>query len=225
MSLSGAGKRREGLWGLIRLFAQDTLTTSASDKPWRTELKPQPPSLQDLLSYAMPRLCPAADLSATALATFHPTSPPSLTKPSEIATTTSETTAVSAIEDPDLNNLLMTPKPDILVGLAQHSFTEVHQVLLGEWQENGQLLSEPPPAQHDLRFPFLLVEAKGSATSKNMMGAENQAAVGEACAINILKALRRLELSFPLPISSSVFRPRDHSTNFSSIIILMISIV
>jgi hypothetical protein len=31
-----------------------------------------------------------------------------------------------------------------------------------------------------------------------MMGAENQAAVGGACAINILKALQRLEPSFPL---------------------------
>jgi len=183
---------------LVKLLARETLATSASDKPWRTELKPRPPSLQDLLSFAMPRLSPAADLSATALLSSNLTSPPSPTEPSENATVISEITAVSTIEDLDSSNPLTTPKPDILVGLARHSFTEVHQVLLGEWQDNGRLVSEPQLVQHGLHFPFLLVEAKGLATSGNMMGAENQAAVGGACAINILKALQHLEPSFPL---------------------------
>ncbi|KAF2844081.1 hypothetical protein T440DRAFT_410872, partial [Plenodomus tracheiphilus IPT5] len=98
----------------------------------------------------------------------------------------------------DSNNPLTTPRPDILVGLAWHSFTELHQVLLGEWQDNGHLLSEPQLVQHGLHFPFLLVEAKGLATSGNMMGAENQAAVGGACALNILNALQHLEPSSPL---------------------------
>jgi hypothetical protein len=105
----------------------------------------------------------------------------------------------STIEDPDPSNLLTTPKPDIVVGLARRSFSEVHQALLGEWQDKAKLLSEPQLVQHGLHFPFLLVEAKGLATSGNMMGAENQAAVGGACAINILRALQNLEPHFPLP--------------------------
>ncbi|KAH3938549.1 hypothetical protein HBH98_247030 [Parastagonospora nodorum] len=183
---------------LVKLLAQNMLATSASDKPWRTELKPRPPSLRDLLSSVTPQLSPAVDLSATPFASFEPTNQPYSTEPSEIATVISETTAVSTIEDHDPSNALTTPKPDILLGLARHSFTEVHQVLLGEWQDNGQLLSEPQLVQQGLHFPFLLVEAKGLATSGNMMGAENQAAVGGACAINILKALQRLEPGFPL---------------------------
>jgi hypothetical protein len=183
---------------LVKLLTQDTLATSASDKPWRTDLKPRPPSLQDLLSIPTPRLGATADIAATALASFNLTRQLSPTEPSETATEISETTAVSMIEDPDLGNPLTTPKPDIVVGLARHSFTEVHQVLLGEWQDNGQLLSEPQLVQHGLHFPFLLVEAKGLATSGNMMGAENQAAVGGACAINILRGLQSLEPNFPL---------------------------
>jgi hypothetical protein len=183
---------------LVKLLSQNMLATSASDKPWRTELKPRPPSLRDLLSSVTPRLGPAVDLSATPFANFDLTNQPYSIEPSETATVISETTAVSTVEDHDPSNALTTPKPDILLGLARHSFTEVHQVLLGEWQDNGQLLSEPQLVQQGLHFPFLLVEAKGLATSGNIMGAENQAAVGGACAINILKALQRLEPSFPL---------------------------
>ncbi|KAF3029143.1 hypothetical protein E8E12_000455 [Didymella heteroderae] len=182
---------------LVKLFGQDMLATSASDKPWRTELKPRPPSLRDLLS-STPRLGVTAGIPATAPTSFDLTGRFTSTEPSETTTETSETTAVSTIEDPDSSNPLTTPKPDIVVGLARRSFSEVHQVLLGEWQDKAKLLSEPQLVQHGLHFPFLLVEAKGLATSGNMMGAENQAAVGGACAINILRALQDLERHFSL---------------------------
>ncbi|KAF1937276.1 hypothetical protein EJ02DRAFT_458848 [Clathrospora elynae] len=183
---------------LVKLLGLDTLTMSASDKPWRKELKPRPPSLQDLLSSSTPRLSPATLLLATAPACLNLANPTPATDPSESTTTASEITAISTAEEFDSSNPLMTPKPDIIVGLARHSFTEVHQVLLGEWQDNGQLLSEPHLVQLGMHFPFLLVEAKGLTTSGNMMGAENQAAVGGACAINILEALQRLEPTVPL---------------------------
>ncbi|KAL1643205.1 hypothetical protein SLS61_009354 [Didymella pomorum] len=182
---------------LVKLFGQDMLATSASDKPWRTELKPRPPLLRDLLSFT-PRLGATADISAMAPTSFDLTGRFTSTERSETATETSEITAVSSIEDSDLSNPLTTPKPDIVVGLARRSFSEVHQVLLGEWQDKAKLLSEPQLVQHGLHFPFLLVEAKGLATSGNMMGAENQAAVGGACAMNILRALQDLEPDFPL---------------------------
>ncbi|KAF2628856.1 hypothetical protein BU25DRAFT_420789 [Macroventuria anomochaeta] len=184
---------------LVKLLARDTLATSASDMPWGTELKPRPQSLHNLLFFATSRLSPVADLSATALASFNLTSPSSPTKPSETTTVISDTRVVSLPEYSNSRNPLTTPKPDILVGLARPSFTE--------------------PVQHGLHFPFLLVEAKGLATNGNMMGAENQAAVGGACAINILSPVSHL------PVSSSVSRLRDHFTNFSSIIMLMASII
>lgn len=58
------------------------------------------------------------------------------------------------------------------------------------------MLSESQLVQQGLHFPFLIVEAKGLATSGNMMGAENQAAVGGACATRILKALQERDPSF-----------------------------
>jgi hypothetical protein len=81
----------------------------------------------------------------------------------------------------------------------------------------------PQLVQHGLHFPFPLVEAKGFATSSNMMSTENQAAVGEACAIDILKALQHPVSR--LPISSSVSPLKVFFTNFSFIIILIVSFI
>ncbi|KAF2123722.1 hypothetical protein P153DRAFT_435691 [Dothidotthia symphoricarpi CBS 119687] len=163
---------------LIRLLGRDSLATSASDKPWRPELKPRPPTLRDLLSFSTPRLDPTSSLPATAPAGFNFTSPPPPTDPSETTTTATKSTTLST-NDPDPSSPLTTPKPDIFVGLARPSFNEIHQLV-----------------QQGLHFPFLLVEAKGLTASGNMMGAENQAAVGGACAINILEALQRIEPDF-----------------------------
>lgn len=178
---------------LIKLLAKHKLMTSASDKPWRTELKPRPRLLRDLLSLATPRL------SAGAFTNLNITRREPPTEPSATATETSETTGLSTTEDSDPSNPLMTPKPDIVLGLARRSFTEVHQLLLGELQDDGQLLSDPQLMQLGLQFPFLLVEAKGLTTGGNMMAAENQAAVGGACAINILRRLHDMDSGFSLP--------------------------
>ncbi|KAH9881164.1 hypothetical protein J1614_001659 [Plenodomus biglobosus] len=75
------------------------------------------------------------------------------------------------MEYPDLDKTLTTPKPDIVVGLARQSFTELHQLLFQEWRDNDTLISEPQLVQNGLHFP--IVEAKGLATSVNMMDAEN----------------------------------------------------
>ena len=69
--------------------------------------------------------------------------PRSATELIETATVISEITTVPTSEDLGSSNPLTTPKPDILFGLVRHSFIEVCQVLFGEWQHNGQLLSEP----------------------------------------------------------------------------------
>lgn len=50
--------------------------------------------------------------------------------PSETATVISKTTAVSTIQEPDSSNALTSPKLDILLALARHSFTEVRKVLV-----------------------------------------------------------------------------------------------
>jgi hypothetical protein len=86
----------------------------------------------------------------------------------------------------DPSNPFTNPKPDISVSLDQSSFPELHQRLLAKLQDTRQLLGEPHAVQLGLHFPFLLVEAKGLTTSGNMIGAENQAAVGGACALRIL---------------------------------------
>lgn len=57
-------------------------------------------------------------------------------------------------------------------------------------QDNSRVISEPYQAQIGLRFPFLIIESKGGTAGGNMVGAQNQAAVDGACAVNILEDLR-----------------------------------
>ena len=61
--------------------------------------------------------------------------------------------------------------------------------LLNDLQETRELVSDPGLTPLKLRFPFFLVEAKSGATGGNLYQAQNQAAVGGASAIEILKAL------------------------------------
>ncbi|KAF1363886.1 hypothetical protein EJ07DRAFT_100541, partial [Lizonia empirigonia] len=83
-------------------------------------------------------------------------------------------------------NGLTTPKPDIALGLAHTSFTHMQRTALMMLQDDCFVLSEPHQAQIGLRFPFLVVESKGGAAGGNLIGAQNQAAVDGACALNIL---------------------------------------
>ncbi|KAF1996763.1 hypothetical protein P154DRAFT_442534 [Amniculicola lignicola CBS 123094] len=87
-------------------------------------------------------------------------------------------------------NGLSTPKPDIALGLAHTSFTPMQRTVLMMLQDDCRVLSEPHQAQIGLRFPFLVIESKGGAAGGNMIGAQNQAAVGGACALNILGDLQ-----------------------------------
>ncbi|GLA13316.1 hypothetical protein AnigIFM62618_010303 [Aspergillus niger] len=93
--------------------------------------------------------------------------------------------------------LLKTPRPDICVGIADDSLTDAlrsRQVanakyLLNDLQEFRSLISDPGVTPLYLRFPFCLVEAKSGATGGNLYQAQNQAAVGGASAIEMLKQL------------------------------------
>lgn len=58
-------------------------------------------------------------------------------------------------------------------------------------QDRSHVLSEPHQVQIGLRFPLLVVESKGGAGGGNMIGAQNQAAVDGACALNILGDLEQ----------------------------------
>ncbi|PYH30153.1 uncharacterized protein BO87DRAFT_429823 [Aspergillus neoniger CBS 115656] len=93
--------------------------------------------------------------------------------------------------------LLKTPRPDICVGIADDSLAQAlrsRQVanakyLLNDLQEFRGLVSDPGVTPLYLRFPFCLVEAKSGATGGNLYQAQNQAAVGCASAIGMLKQL------------------------------------
>jgi hypothetical protein len=63
-------------------------------------------------------------------------------------------------------------------------------MILRELQHQKRVLSEPHHSPNGLHFPFLIIEAKGSAVGTNLVGAQNQAAVGAACALNILRNLK-----------------------------------
>lgn len=57
-------------------------------------------------------------------------------------------------------------------------------------QKDRLVLSEPHQARIGLRFPFLVVECKGSASGGNLFAAQNQAAGDGACALKILQDLQ-----------------------------------
>lgn len=96
---------------------------------------------------------------------------------------------------------LKDPRPDICVGLSDDSLTDSlehakgrdsAQSLLLDMQDTSTLISDPHVTPLGLRFPFLIVEAKAGATGGNLYQAQNQAAVGGAAALLILKSLSDL---------------------------------
>ncbi|PLB49729.1 hypothetical protein P170DRAFT_447332 [Aspergillus steynii IBT 23096] len=92
---------------------------------------------------------------------------------------------------------LKNPRPDISVGISDRALANILQsrqvrnakYLLNDLQETRDLISDPGVNPLSLRFPFFLVEAKSGATGSNLYQAQNQAAVGGASAIEILKGL------------------------------------
>lgn len=92
---------------------------------------------------------------------------------------------------------LKNPRPDISVGISDQGLAVALQsrqvingkYLLNDLQETRELISDPGLTPLNLRFPFFLVEVKSGATGGNLYQAQNQAAVGGASAIEILKTL------------------------------------
>jgi hypothetical protein len=152
--------------------------------------------------------------SSAALGAFpSPSATPSQDDPSAssaVSTTTSDYSTDDSLH-------LSTPKPDITVGLASDCIKEalkLSQDILLHLQtdpNNPQpFVSDPHQVPLGLRFPFLIVEAKGLNTGGNLIHAQNQAAVAAASALNILSDLEALipnpnldaELSIPYIVFS-----------------------
>jgi hypothetical protein len=89
----------------------------------------------------------------------------------------------------DVDGTITTPKPDVTLGISREAFSRTHANLLECWQASKVVLSDPHTTQGDMRFPFLIIEAKGLATNGNLIGAQNQAAGGGTCAIRLLASL------------------------------------
>ena len=84
---------------------------------------------------------------------------------------------------------ILTPKPDITIGLAHTAFVQRHQRRLVDHQASGSILSDPHAADMGLRFPFLVVEAKGLSLNGSLISAQNQAAISGASMLTIMKDL------------------------------------
>ncbi|RAL07784.1 uncharacterized protein BO97DRAFT_473382 [Aspergillus homomorphus CBS 101889] len=94
---------------------------------------------------------------------------------------------------------LKNPRPDICIGLSDDSLARaledlgVPQFFLQDLQLASTLISDPHTTPLELRFPFLIVEAKSGATGGNLYQAQNQAAVSGASALQILQSLADLQ--------------------------------
>jgi hypothetical protein len=124
---------------------------------------------------------------------------PTATPPQDDPSTSSAVSTAASDYSTDENLQLSTPKPDITVGLASDCIQkalELPQDLLLHLQTNPSnpqpFVSDPHQVPLGLRFPFLIVEAKGLNTGGNLIHAQNQAAVAAASALNILRDLDAL---------------------------------
>jgi hypothetical protein len=122
---------------------------------------------------------------------FTPSATVSNTDPSSSAA--SVTASDSSVDD---RLQLSTPKPDVSLGLASDAINStlgLPEDFLLRLQTDPTIpqpfCSDPHQVPIGLRFPFLIVEAKGSNTGGNLVHAQNQAAVGGASALNILEDL------------------------------------
>jgi hypothetical protein len=64
-----------------------------------------------------------------------------------------------------------------------------HQRRLVDHQASGSILSDPHAADMGIRFPFLIIEAKGLSLNGSLVSAQNQAAISGASMLTILKDL------------------------------------
>jgi hypothetical protein len=176
------------------------LSANCSDKLWRASLKPLPLTSTRALP---PLVWPTLSLNPVAAKSqdASQSTPNSLDSniihvrpygdpfnfahpPPAIELSDSSTNSTSEID-----GTITTPKPDITVGISLDAFGPKHTAVLNYWQVNKVVLSDPHAIQGDMRFPFLIIEAKGLATNGNLIGAQNQAAGGGTCAIRLLESL------------------------------------
>lgn len=96
---------------------------------------------------------------------------------------------------------LKDPCPNICIGLSDETLAEDFRQSMGEparnflldLQDTSTLISDPHIVPSGLRFPFLIVEAKSSATGGNLYQAQNKAAVSGSSAVQIFRNLIDLE--------------------------------
>ena len=121
--------------------------------------------------------------------------------PSAVSTTTND-----SIND-DIQ--LPTPQPDITVGLASECIKKASNTL------RTSCICDPYQVPFGLRFPLLVVEAKGLTTGGNLIYAQNQAALTAASALNIFSDLDAL-----IP---NVNVDADHSISLPHIVYSLVS--
>ncbi|KAH8708350.1 hypothetical protein GQ44DRAFT_628283 [Phaeosphaeriaceae sp. PMI808] len=184
------------LYSLINMLSDPwaaELRVHMPEKVWNSALKPASSSLDDeeeeysrtctprSTQTALPTFNPD-DAAATAAAFLGavPSLPPSSSTPSVAPTTSTEAA------DP---YYISTPKPDITVGLAHTGFGPRQQRRLINHQAYGSILSDPHAAEIGIRFPFLVVEAKGLSLNGSLVSAQNEAAISGAAMLTILRDL------------------------------------
>ncbi|KAF2024855.1 hypothetical protein EK21DRAFT_93737 [Setomelanomma holmii] len=183
------------------------LRANCSDKSWLTTLKPPAPTR--ILSLPWPslpinpgrtKLQEHASFAST-LNSFDSNiihvQPDS--DSTNLASLTASTEPSDSSSVSDLDSTITTPKPDITVGISRDAFTREQTGLLEYWQASKLVLSDPHATQGDMRFPFLIIEAKGLATDGNLIGAQNQAAGGGTCAIRLLASLAEQDSEAAVP--------------------------
>ncbi|KAF2257908.1 hypothetical protein CC78DRAFT_549542 [Lojkania enalia] len=180
-----------GLLQPLERLEPDTLMLSASEKPWNPELKPTAPSPFDFDPRPTSTSHSHNDVQPLDVDTVPPRAPSAASTFPNTPIFSAPSTAPSDISSENPNGL-STPKPDITLGLAHTNFTPIQKSVLMQLQDESHVQSEPHQVQIGLRFPFLVVESKGGAGGGNMIGAQNQAAVDGACALNILGDLEQV---------------------------------
>ncbi|PLB34270.1 uncharacterized protein BDW47DRAFT_120483 [Aspergillus candidus] len=183
---------------------KSTMLMVVRNREWRPDIKPrvhQPPVSRS--SVPRKRLCdqtgaqgpenPGSNV-ASEHASFDQSAPPT----DRLGSIGPGTATLSVQSEPMLVTpfKLKDPRPDISVGISDQRLAIALQsrkvrngkYLLDDLQEKRELISDPGLIPLNLRFPFFLVEAKSGATGGNLYQAQNQAAVGGASAIEVLKA-------------------------------------
>ncbi|EOA82255.1 uncharacterized protein SETTUDRAFT_44124 [Exserohilum turcica Et28A] len=186
---------QSSLHHIVRTMAESlkgAVQINMSEKIWNADLKPKPAPLMlqneaqdgrqtptfEQAQTASPQIDLGLDM-VTDLDCSELMSPPSH---SESAVSSTSTNVANPYH-------IRTPKPDITIGLADDAFTPQQQGLLVSHQAYKSILSDPYAAEMGFRFPFMIVETKGLSEKGTLISAQNQAAVGGACMLKILKDL------------------------------------